>query len=327
MGVAAGGLIITNGDSAGNILRRAFPGTEVLPWRDVLHEGPVPRTASLAELTAIRADYLARDGDLDLVRDLLEARDRGLAQSRAFKNVVLWFEHDLYDQLQLVQLLDWFHRHPLDASRLRLVQAGDFLGNQTPESIVAFRDLERDVTPQQRALASEAWDAFRAPTPEAWAALLKRDLGVLPFLEPAVGRMLEELPGLNGLSRTEQQMLEALARESLTPPGLFVAVQRKEEAVFMGDLSFWRLLDGLVLAEAPLVAGLHGVPFRPEEAEARTEYLRSQVGLASFGDDVLAGRADHAAHNRIDRWWGGTHLTNETLWRFDPMAERLIPPS
>jgi hypothetical protein len=34
-------LIITNGDAAGELLRRATPGTEVLPWRDVLHEGPV----------------------------------------------------------------------------------------------------------------------------------------------------------------------------------------------------------------------------------------------------------------------------------------------
>ncbi len=55
-------LIITNGDSAGALLRRAIPDAEVLPWRDVLHEGPVPFTDSLADLTDIRANYLARDG-------------------------------------------------------------------------------------------------------------------------------------------------------------------------------------------------------------------------------------------------------------------------
>jgi hypothetical protein len=30
-------LIITNGDAAGELLRRAIPRAEVLPWRDVLH--------------------------------------------------------------------------------------------------------------------------------------------------------------------------------------------------------------------------------------------------------------------------------------------------
>jgi hypothetical protein len=328
MGLTAGDLIITNGDCAGNILRRALPGTEVLPWRDVLNEGPVPRTDTLAELTALRAEYLAGDGgELDLVRGLLDARDRGLAHSAAFKRVVLWFEHDLYDQLQLLQLLDWFHQNPLEGNTLRLVQAGDFLGNQTPESILAFRGAEREVTAGQLSLASEAWDAFRAPTPELWAALLERDLSNLPFLKPAVRRMLEELPGPNGLSRTEQQMLEALAPGNITPPALFAAVQQKEEAVFIGDLSFWRLLDGLALADEPLVEGLVNAPFRPEDAEARTTYLHSGLRLTPLGEDVQASGADHAAHNRIDRWWGGTHLTNEALWRFDPAAGRLLSPS
>jgi len=102
-------LIITNGDSAGALLRQAMPGVEVLPWRDVLHEGPAPVTHSLAELTDIRANYLARDGgDLDQTRTILQARDRGLARSTSFDRIVLWFEHDLYGQLQLLQVLDWF---------------------------------------------------------------------------------------------------------------------------------------------------------------------------------------------------------------------------
>jgi len=60
------------------------------------------------------------------------------------------------------------------------VRASDFLGNQTPESILGFRELELEVTEQQLALASEAWAAFRAATPEPWAELLKRDLSALP---------------------------------------------------------------------------------------------------------------------------------------------------
>ena len=26
----------------------------------------------------------------------------------------------------------------------------------------------------------------------------------------------------------------------------------------------------------------------------------------------------------IDRWWGGTHLTNDKLWRWDAEAGRLV---
>jgi hypothetical protein len=302
-------------------------GVEVLPWRDVLHEGPVPVTDSLADLTDIRANYLARDGgDLDQTRTILQARDRGLASSASFDRIVLWFEHDLYDQLQLLQVLDWFSLQREEEGSLRLVQASDFLGNQTPESILGFRELELEVTEQQLALASEAWAAFRAPTPEPWAELLKRDLSALPYLRASVQRMLEELPGADGLSRTERQSLAVLAEGGTTPVALFAAVQRQEEAAFMGDWSFFGLLNDLALARKPLIDGLMGAPFRPNGSRSTQPYLQSTLTLTPFGAEVLAHRADHAAQNRIDRWWGGTHLTNECLWRWDAREAKLIRP-
>ncbi|MEZ5875631.1 MAG: hypothetical protein R3D30_12705 [Hyphomicrobiales bacterium] len=67
--------------------------------------------------------------------------------------------------------------------------------------------------------------------------------------------MLEELPGPDGLSRTERQMLATIeGAESITALGLFMATQKLEDAQFMGDWSFWRLLDQLALADEPLVA-------------------------------------------------------------------------
>ena len=203
-------LIITNGDAAGELLRRAIPRAEVLPWRDVLHEGPVPPTGTLAELTAIRAEYLADRGwgEREEIAAYLQARDRGLAHSTAFDRVVLWFEHDLYDQLQLLQILDWFSREQMNADgSLLLVQASEFLGRQTEDEIEALRALEQPVTQEQLALAADAWAAFRAPTPEPLQALLGGDLSPLPFLASAVRRMLEELPGRDGLSRSERQIL------------------------------------------------------------------------------------------------------------------------
>ncbi len=222
-------LIITNGDAAGELLRRAISGAEVLPWRDVLHEGPVPLTASLAELTAIRAEYLADRGwgEREEIAAYLQARDRGLAHATAFDRVMLWFEHDLYDQLQLLQILDWFGREESSADgSLLLVQASEFLGRQTEAEIEALRAVERPVTQEQLALAADAWAAFRAPTPEPWQALLGGDLSPLPFLEPAVRRMLEELPGRDGLARSERQIIAAVAQGITTPPALFVAIQR-----------------------------------------------------------------------------------------------------
>ena len=80
-------LIVTNGDAAGELLRKAFTSTEVLPWRDVLHDGPVPVTDTFEELSELRADFLAERGwgDPDALRENFQARDRGLAHFQAFQ--------------------------------------------------------------------------------------------------------------------------------------------------------------------------------------------------------------------------------------------------
>jgi hypothetical protein len=322
-------LVITNGDAAGEVLRRTLSGAEVLPWRDVLYEGPVPITDTLEDLTAIRVEYLARTGagEISAIEFELAARNRGLAMSSEFDRVVLWFEHDLYDQLQLLQVLDWFATHPRTPGTLLLVQVDDFIGRQEPDALSDFAASASPVTQAQLDLAKSAWTALRQPTPEAWAKLLDEDASPLPFLRPAILRMLEELPGPDGLTRTERQTLALIeAEESFTALGLFVGVQKMEDAEFLGDWSFWRLLDQLALAEEPLISGLEAAPFQHDDTDLAKAYLTSRVTLTSLGKAVLAGGADWTAHHAVDRWWGGTQLSDDNLWRWDGEAEKLIAP-
>ncbi|MFD0987227.1 DUF1835 domain-containing protein [Methyloligella solikamskensis] len=321
-------LIITNGDQAGELLRSTIAGAEVLPWRDVLHEGPVPFTEDREELDAIRADYLASRGwaTPQQLKNDFEARNRGLMVSEVFDRVALWFEHDLYDQLQLLQILDWFDAHPREPGKLLLVQSSEFISHMTAEDLPDLRASEQPVTEEQLALGARGWAAFRSDTPEEWAALLDSADTSLPYLRPAVLRMLEELPGRDGLTRTERQMLQPLYFTELNPPQMFAFSQRQEEAMFMGDWSFWAVLDGLSLCETPLVEGLQNMFFNPNDAAGTQTYLKSSVGLSEFGKAVVAGGVDRYSENSIDRWWGGTHLTDDNLWRWDQEAQELIPP-
>ena len=55
-------LNITNGDSAVKIMQEAeIPGA-LLPWRDILHDGPVPESLSLDELSKVRAQFIVERG-------------------------------------------------------------------------------------------------------------------------------------------------------------------------------------------------------------------------------------------------------------------------
>src|SRR5690242_13873940 len=101
-------LHITNGDSVIYSFREGEIPGEYLAWSDSLHDGPVPLKASLEELSEIRAQALAGfgGGSYQEFRSSFAARDHSLGAFHRHEEAVLWFEHDLYDQLQLIQLLD-----------------------------------------------------------------------------------------------------------------------------------------------------------------------------------------------------------------------------
>ena len=327
-------LIITNGDAAVAFLRTAGFQADILPWRDVLHDGPVPQTSEnhtldLESLSAMRAAFLSdvfgQPND-DVCQSFVE-RDRTLRGHDTYDEVTLWFEHDLYDQLQLLQILSFFHREKRKGS-LQLVQADDYLTHQNQQVITRFNAQKTLISVEQLRLADDLFQAFREPTPKRLVAFLKRDLAALPFMKSALNRLFEELPHVaSGLSRTQLQTLRTIQRRELSARRLFAEVQTCEEAVFMGDWSFWRCLEELVFNRSPL---LQGLPFRIIESadnDQQQRYLDAELSLTEIGKSVLAGEIDHAELNVVDRWLGGTHLAGKNLWRWDHNAEELVPPS
>ena len=124
-------------------------------------------------------------------------------------------------------------------------------------------------------------------------------------------RLLEEFPSaVNGLARSERQILEVLAEGPRTPEQTFVAAARFEEAIYMGDLSFWDIVKRLSGGPHPLLTlDVQERPGRLPDGHA--------CGSPHTGRAVLAGRADHVALNGISRWLGGTLLTPERLVALD----------
>lgn len=309
-------LHVTNGDSAAEVIRASGVGGEVLPWRDVLHDGPVPAGMPLAELSALRADFIAGQGwgDGGALRREFQARDEALAGFASHDEVVLWFEHDLYDQLQLAQLLDFFAGADRGETRLTLVCGPEYLGPSTPERLAERFDERAEATDEQLALGRAGWNAFRSPDPRVVASRVLLDMPELPFLRTALIRHLEQFPSTrNGLSRSEQQALEAIDAGAGSVGDAYVAShQRREDPIWLGDSTFATYLEALAAGPSPLVALGDG------DAMGRT------VALTDAGRAVLAGTEDHVRLNGIDRWLGGVHLQGtEAAWRWDVAHRRL----
>ena len=53
----------------------------------------------------------------------------------------------------------------------------------------------------------------------------------------------------------------------------------------------------------------------------------SEAGLLTeLGKAIVAQADDFSRHNPIHRWWGGTELTNDRLWRWDLLNRALVAP-
>ena len=316
-------LHITNGDSV-QIVDTGLGG-DVVTWKDPLHEGPVPGGLSLDELRPVRVHFLASPDHLaepEIMADF-ERRDRTLAGFRERSEVVLWFEHDLYDQLQLLQILDWFSREERGATRLSLICTDTYLGTLQPEQLLALYPARREVTAAQLDVASRAWSAFCAPDPRGLVPLTLNPVPELPYLPGALQRHLEEFPAsVNGLSRTQRQILESAETGASSGAALFVACQKREERIFLGDLIFFDFVRRLASVPVPLLRVLE--PQGDHEA-----FGRSQVEITPHGSAVLHDAADHILLNGIDRWLGGVHLRcrpsgpQDAVWRWNRQERRL----
>ena len=171
-----------------------------------------------------------------------------------YSELVLWYEHDLFDQLNLIQVLTRISRERPIRKPVSLVSIDSYpghpdfkgLGELRPEDIAALYQQRRRVTPEQFAVASRAWDAFRSQDRARLEALLLEDLSALPFLARALRRYLDEAPAEpGGLTRSEQRLLDELARGPVDIHTAWKRMHAGEDAFYITDSSFWSLLKRL----------------------------------------------------------------------------------
>ncbi len=348
-------LHVLNGDVVADTLARATVAGTRAVWADVLHEGPVPPDEDAGAWFDVRSRFIARCGwvDEETARAKFDAWQAPLDAFRACDEVVLWFEHDLFDQLLLIRHLAWFAARSrpdagdgeIDGTRLSLICIGAYpgiepfhgLGQLSADQLGGLLPGRVPVTRAQLELGRVAWQAFTAADPTALAQLAADDTktSALPFLSAALLRLCEEYPSVrNGVGRTEQQILDILAEAPRDPGALFRENQRREPRVFMGDATFWLRLRALAGGSAPLVEILpqrSGAAANGDDAggerstSARAPAMWSgEVRITGTGRRVQAGDADHVELAGLDRWIGGVHLRHpDRVWRRDAEAGRL----
>jgi hypothetical protein len=296
-------------------LRTAGFTGEFLEYSDPVCEGPVPDSPDLIE---IRARYLAAGAgrfmgftEAECAAGLRDAEQR-LASAHRYQRIVLWFEHDSYDQLVLARCLAHFGSgsRPNSLELICIDRHPDFprfigLGQLEPAALAALWPGRTAVTPAQIALGQAIWAALRKPDPTGLQAIAATGTPALPIAAPALRRHLRELPWMaDGLSLTQRLVLAILDEGPTRIGRIFAAmVQGREPLLFMGDLGLLLTVEAMARTDPAVLTIEPGDKPFPRVAS-----------ITESGRRVLAGHIFYLSLAPPERWVGGVVADGRWLW-------------
>jgi len=325
-------LHIHNGDSTACTARKADIPGEHLAWREALVCGPTPGELTEQHFLDVRAQHLAAAYGVAIDKCAAELRSQhdALANFSEHEEVVLWFEHDLFCQVQLIYILNWFAGRPLRQTKLSLICVDNFpgvqafhgLGQLNEDQLTSLWPQRQEVEAAQLDLGAKAWQAYSSVDARSLISLLRLDLSPLPFLKNALLRHLQRFPSTrNGLGRIENAVLELIVDGRHKFGALFPAFSRRESDYGYGDAQLYLAMRRLANASTPVLAQTSGDNSRMDPGRI----FLSRFEITRHGEAALAGAEDFVVNNGIDRWLGGIHLEGrESAWRWDEDSQQLL---
>lgn len=300
-------------------LKRAGFVGDFLEYSDPICQGPL---CDGPDALTRRARYIAEEGpglnEADVLAKL-ENAERTLSDATTFARIVLWFEHDPYDQLLLVKILSLFRKSGADRRQVEIVSLDRFpgiakfigIGQLSPAALRHMFSGRRPIADAAYPSAERTWAALLAPTPEPLAAIAVEEAPGLPFLSGALKRYLAELPGeRDGLSFTERQCLDLLKDGPLPWGRVFSRFMRERDPLpFHGDLMFFGTVFRLAQAEEPAIS-------LDELALSQQDWGKATAAITSTGRALRNGQLDWRNCGPRERWNGGVRCFTDPDWRW-----------
>ena len=310
-------------------LKEAGFSGDFLEYSDALCQGPVlADDAWLTQRAAFLAHaYGARTGqDADQVAERLRHAEEGLySAAQHYERVVIWVEHDSYDQLVLARCLAQFAAGA--PARLDLISVERFpgdarfigLGQLPSEALRLLWDERTPVSAQQLEAGRAVWAKVRRDDPTPLALAARFGIPGLPQMARALQRHCQELPWLrDGLSLTERLVMQLLVEGPKAVGEIHTALMREREPLpWLGDIMLLFILDSMKAAREPVFTGT----FEGEQRRWPDELLT----ITDLGRAVLAGEVDWLSLSPPERWLGGVCVPAASpCWRWDEQAATTV---
>lgn len=302
---------IVNGDVVGGKLK-SLNGNMIV-WREMYDFGPLSKEWTLDETYKRRAEFFEQKLQIPSSFFIENCRKQYelLNELSRSEEVVLWFEHDRYDQVTILYLLSELSAHGFQ--KISMVSINEYegiepfhgLGQLSSEQLIELLPTKQEITNEQIEEAYAGWKAYCSVKQDEVNEFIQK-CHVLPFLKPALLSHKTYFPSQqNGLNEVEFLALSMINDGINSFAELFNKLVRQRTNDGLSDLYFAAILNELMKGDHPLISSDSDLPsYKQHNPKAKIELTR-------WGLDVLSGKANRMNLIGIDWWVGGVHLVEK----------------
>ena len=218
-------LHIANGEHTAEILKNTTLEGDIIVWRELLCEGPICNEVGSDDFWKKRYDFFEEELGVSridyfdkTIKEILKLTDVPKQTE-----IVLWFEFDLFCQVNLIALCSFILRNFKKEVTYSLVCTGYVKGKDRLQSLSDFSPNEYPELYKNRINLSKVNLEF---ADSCWKAYVENDVEKLKefnfknrkfmYLPAAIHQHLKRFPIENGLNEIQQKIIEIIHSEALT---------------------------------------------------------------------------------------------------------------
>ena len=250
-------LHITNGDSTTNYLKKLGFSGDFITWREMLCEGKTTSDVGSERFWKNRYDFFKNSYKISKQNfiNYTVKEYRNLCNKKEQKEIVLWFEYDLFCQVNMIAVLSWLKRYR-KGYHISLVCSGTIKGSNkmhglsdlSKEQISNHYKNKVELTQDDIEYADYIWQLYCSNNPLRLETIYKfNTTSPFKYLATALEAHLQRFPSLeNGLNTIENTILKTANTHQFSSKKQLVSQLLKTEKMYgFGDLQYDHKIDRL----------------------------------------------------------------------------------
>ncbi|NNF19792.1 MAG: DUF1835 domain-containing protein, partial [Flavobacteriaceae bacterium] len=249
-------LHITNGDSFTQRLQELDLKGDIITWREMLCEGKTETNVGSEAFWKTRFEFLHKNYNVSkswFVEKTLKEY-RSLCNHKQQDQIILWFEHDLYCQINMLAVLSWLktHRRHAEISMVRTsidpeTSQLTSLNKLSNEKLLSLFSSRKVLSQDDIEYADYVWQLYCSDNPIRLENITDSDHFSFEYLSDALKAHLKRFPTIkNGLNEIENRILEvSLLEKPKSKKALLTNLLETQTLYGFGDTQYERVITSL----------------------------------------------------------------------------------